>query len=107
MTYTAPHSGLNRVITAARAVVGAADLPAAFVASVELKDALVALDTEMGMLATKQEVDEATDAHEGYGDDVFVNVDRFGSALVSHGDDGYWVSGWVFVPVPPEEEDDQ
>lgn len=103
--YTAPHSGLARVVTAARAV-GAGRYPREMVAAaLELDAALKALDQEGGMLASKEEVQDAFRLH-GYRDDVQVDVDRFGSALVSHGDDGYWVSGWVFVS-QPEAEDDQ
>lgn len=106
MAYKAPHDGLERVIAAARAV--SSRLAPYSKESAELQAALHALDNDEGMMATKDEAEAAIDIYErsGIEEGGGYNVDRYGSALVSHGDDGYWVSGWLFVPTPAEEEDE-
>lgn len=60
---------------------------------------VVNLFSEPGFMATAEEVDEAYFLH----NDEDVDVDSCGLALVSHGDDGYWVSAAVFVPKKGEE----
>lgn len=57
-----------------------------------LATALTALD---GSLASEEEVAAAVEAHCDSSNDV--EVDSPGAALVSHADDGYWVSAWVWV----------
>lgn len=100
LSYRAPHGGLEAVLHAARAVACAPCWPERAAPIEDLRRALLALD-EPGNLATRDEVEAA---REWKGMDG-VDVDGYGAALVSHADDGFWVSGWVWVEQAPADQD--
>ena len=87
---------LNRLLETAREVVREASNENLF----ELAQAVAVLDEGgEGIWATTAEMEAAELRHE----DDECEVDA--NALVSHGEDGFWVSAWVWVP--KDENDDE
>ena len=52
--------------------------------------------------ATGHEREAVVEAHDLWGTD---DIEIDDTAYVSHADDGYWVSAWLWVPQPEEDED--
>lgn len=67
----------------------------------DLDAAKALMDAAADGVATPDEVAAASALHAC--DEIEIDDEGAGA---SHGDDGYWVQAWVWVPKPDEEEDD-